>query len=57
MRHKGFVISKQQLQQGNSSPISNAYEQGYLSITEAFDALSAIFDKSNNVEQQNLSYS
>lgn len=57
MRNRGFAISKQELHKGNSSPISAAYEQGYLSISEAFDALSAIFSTTNNLEAQSLRYS
>lgn len=50
MRNRGFAISKQELRMGCSRPISAAYEQGYLSISEAFDAISAIFTTSNNTE-------
>lgn len=39
--NKGVISHESQLQQGNSSSIVNAYIKGFLSLTEAYDAISA----------------
>lgn len=42
-QNHGIAISRHDLNDGKASSVSFAYQQGYLSISEAFDALSALF--------------